>query len=548
MKKKTLLIIPIIFAIITLSCGGTKKVTLEKVDPVAATIAAQDGVGAGNPQAERSTPKPTDPIQQPTKEPTPAPLGFSRSNPFSGTEVVSVPNWDVQVIELKRGADAWNDIQAANPYYNQPAPDGMEYLLLKIHVKCTYNDNEVHSISGYDFDVTGDRSILYTASMAGVVEPEPQLDASLYSGGETEGWSAYLIAQGESNLIMVFDETWSFGSNTKRYIALDTAASIIVPTDLSTIPLSEFGQDRKSPVPRNEKLITEDWETSILEIVRGNDAWNLVKQANQFNEPPSKGYEYIAVKLHVRNIGTSDDSKRIDGYFYHLTGSANTLHNLPSVVEPEPALDISLYPGGEFEGWVVFQSMIGETNLMIVFKDSWNLFDSKVRYLALDEGASLEVPTALHNISSTNTGKDRNAPASMSEKVITEDWEISVVETIRGVEAWNMAIAANQFNSPPMAGFEYIAVKVYVHNINTDDVAQNISDSDFHTTGSNGVRYDTPSIVDPTPALDVTLYPDGSYEGWMILTVAVGETNIILIYDPLFEFGNKNVRFISLEK
>lgn len=546
MKKYRLFIIPIILALVSLSCGGSTKTTPEIVDPVAATVAAAEG-GVTNPTQEaESIVVPTVQIQQPTIEPTLAPLGYSRANPYPGTEVVSAPNWDVQVLEIKRGVDAWNDIQAANSF-NDPAPDGMEYLLVKIHVKCTYNDSDEHSISGYDFDITGDKAILYTASMVSVVDPTPELDANLFAGGETEGWSAYLVSQGESNLVLIIDEMWSFSENSKRYIALDAGASIEVPSDLHTISPSELGKDRKSPVLFGEKLVTEDWETSVLEVVRGDAAWNLVLEANQFNDPPAEGYEYIAVKFYVRHIGTEDKSNSIDGYFYGLTGSANILHDLPSVVEPDPALDISLFPGGEYEGWVVFQSIIGETELMFAFEENWNFDDDQVRYLALDEGASLEVPADLNNIASTDAGKERNAPASMSEKVIAENWEISIVEFIRGAEAWNMALTANQFNSLPEDGFEYVAVKVYVHNIDTEDVARNISDLDFKTTGGYGVVYDLPAVVDPNPALDVTLYPDGEYEGWIILTVAVGETDIELIYDPLFDLFGISRRYILLD-
>lgn len=554
MKKVTLLTIAIILALVTLSCGGSTKATPEKADPVAATVAALDGEATGQTQSEEPSVEPTAQVEQPTIAPTIgptivptiAPMGYSRSNPFPGTEVVSVPNWDVQVLETKRGVDAWNDIQAANPY-NEPVPEGMEYLMVKIHVKCTYDDSDEHSISGYDFDVTGDKAILYKTSMASVVKPEPALDATLFSGGETEGWSAYLVTQGEGNLLLVFDETWSFDENSKRYIALDPGASINIPSDLNSILASETGKHRNSPIPFKEKLVTEDWEMAILEVFRGDAAWNLILEANQYNDPPIEGYEYIAVKLYVRFIGTVDDSRSIDGYSYNITGSANILHDLPSIVEPDPALDIYLYPGGEYEGWVVFQSIIGETNLMLAFEESWSFDDDEIRYLAIDEGASLEVPTDLINIASTDIGKERSTPALMSEKVITDNWEISIVEVIRGAEAWNMALTANQYNDPPEDGFEYVAVKVHVHNIGTEDVAQNINDSDFNTTGSNGVLHEVPSVVDPDPALDITLYPDGEYEGWMILKVAVGETELKLVFDPLFDFSDDNKRFISLE-
>lgn len=546
MKKFRLFIIPIIFALVSLSCGGTTKADPEIVNPVAATDAVIDGGVTEPAQVTESTIAPTAQVQQPTVEPTLAPMGYSRANPFPGTEVVSVPNWEVQVLEIKRGADAWNDIQAANAY-NDPAPEGKEYLLVKIHVKCKYNDRDEHSISNYDFDVTGDKAILYTSSMFSVVVPAPELEATLFADGETEGWSAYLVTQGEGNLMLIFDEMWSFSDNSKRYISLDTNASIKVPSELSSITASELGKDRTSPVPFNEKLVTEDWETSILESVRGDAAWSLVQEANQFNDPPIEGYEYIAVKFYVRNIGTQDESKSIDGYSYNITGSANILHDLPSVVDPEPALDISLYPGGEYSGWVVFQSIIGETDLMFAFDENWSLFDDGIRYLAFDPGASLEVPSDLNNIVPTEAGKELNTPASLSEKVITEDWEISVTQVIRGFEAWNMAITANQFNDPPEDGFEYVAVKVYVHNISINDVPENMNDIYFETTGSNGVVYDLPYVVDPDPVLDITLYPDGEYEGWIIVKVSIGETGLKLIYEPLFTFSNKNKRFISLE-
>lgn len=558
MKRFTLLIIPIILALVTISCGGSTKATPEKVDPITATVAAPGESITEQPQIAEPIVEPTVAVEQPTIEPTiaptiapttaptPAPIGLSRANPYPGTEVVSVPNWDVQVLETKRGADAWNDIQAANSY-NEPAPEGMEYLMVKIHVKCTYDDSDEHSISGYDFDVTGDEAILYTTSMASVVKPEPELDATLFSGGETEGWSAYLVTQGEANLMLVFDESWSFDENSKRYIALDPGASINIPSELNAIIASENGKHRNSPIPFKEKLVTEDWEMTILEVVRGDAAWDLVLEGNRYNDPPAEGYEYNAVKLHVRYIGTVDDSSSIDGYYFNITGSANILHGTPSVVEPDPALDIELYPGGEHEGWVVFQSIIGETNLMLAFEESWTFDENEVRYLAIDEGASIGVPTYLTNIDSTDIGKERGNPALMSEKVTTDNWEISILEVIRGAEAWNMALAANQYNDPPEDGFEYLAVKVYVHNIDTDDVARNISDFDFNTTGSNGVLHEVPSVVDPDPAFDVTLYPDGEYEGWMILQVGVGETEIKLVLDPLFGFDDENKRFISLE-
>lgn len=319
----------------------------------------------------------------PPPTPTPAPIGLSRSNPFPRTDLVSAPNWDVQVVEVKRGESAWQDIQAAN-MFNEVAPEGMEYLLVKIHAKSTYADSDEHSISGCDFDVTGDKLINYTCSMASVVEPDPQLDAKLFSGGETEGWAAYLVAQGEGNLMLVVDESFNFDSDARRYIALDDGASLDIPSDLASIKPTDAGKDRNAPAPRTEKVITEDWELLITDVIRGDEAWKMAQEANQFNDPPQEGFEYIAVKIHVRYIGTEDKPTNMDGTFFKSTGSAGILHDAPRVVDPSPQLDISLYPGGEFEGWIVVQASVGETNMMLVFEPLFDFSGNNKRFISLE--------------------------------------------------------------------------------------------------------------------------------------------------------------------
>ena len=123
----------------------------------------------------------------PTDTPVVSPPGMSRSNPFPATELVSAPNWDIQVLEVKRGEEAWKEIQAAYDY-NVEAAQGMEYLLVKLHIKSTYADSEEHNINYCDFSATGDRLIQYTCGSAPVFGPEPQLDATLLTGGEADGW------------------------------------------------------------------------------------------------------------------------------------------------------------------------------------------------------------------------------------------------------------------------------------------------------------------------------------------------------------------------
>lgn len=367
------LVVIVIVMLVSLACGSS-----DATSPTSSTETQQNQEQTSmNTSDPTNTPKPTS--VPPT--PTPQPIGLSRSNPFPISEVVTAPNWEIQALEVVRGDAAWQAIQSANQF-NEPALEGLEYLLVKVHVKCTYDDSDEHYISGSDFKVTGDRFIQYSGSYA--VEPDPQLEAQLFKDGETEGWVSFTVGQGEGNLVLIFDELLSFDEDRRRFIALDEGASVTVPSELSKIEPTDLGKERNAPAPLGEVVITEDWKVNVLEVIRGEEAWAMVQEANQFNDPPTEGMEYIAVRVYVQYIGTNDNPTQIDSYYFNTTGSANVLYDLPSVVDPEPALDAMLFPGGEFEGWVTLQAAQEETDIIAIFEPLLSFSSANKRFISLE--------------------------------------------------------------------------------------------------------------------------------------------------------------------
>lgn len=362
---------------VSLACGSSTPT------PTGSNAAGEKGQSDPvNTPVPTNLPEPTN-TPKPANTPTAMPIGLGRSQPFPRTEVVPVPNWEVQLLEVMRGDEAWSAILAANQY-NDPAPEGMEYLLLKLHVKSTYTDSDEHTIGHCDFDVTGDRLILYSCLSVFAVTPEPQLDATLFTGGETEGWVAYVVGKDERNLILIVDEGLNFDDTSVRYIAIDDGASLSVSPDFATISPTNLGTDRMAPAPKGEKLISDDWEITILESIRGEEAWNLVQAANQFNDPPEAGREFILVKVHARNISTEDEAQTIDFTYFTTTGSANEIYDAPWSVAPEPILNTSLFPGGETEGWIVVQAAISETGVNLIFAPLWDFSGNSKRYISLE--------------------------------------------------------------------------------------------------------------------------------------------------------------------
>jgi hypothetical protein len=319
-----------------------------------------------------------------TASPTPVPIGLSRTNPYPQSEVITTSDWEVRVLETKRGDQAWQDLKAAN-MFNMTPPDNMEYILVKLHVKNISNDSEEHSIGECDFGITGSQKINYTCAMVVIVAPEPQLDGKLYSGGEIEGWAGYLMFKGETNLILVMNETNNSDQDPVRYIALDEGASVSISSDLAGIQPTSLGTSRENPAKLNEKVTTEDWEIAVIETVRGDAAWQMIKDANEYNDPPAEGMEYIAVKIHMRYIGTAEKSDRMEDFSFSATGSKNVLYEYKYVSGPYPSISISLFPGGEAEGWTVVQVAQGETGIILVFQPWLNFNDEDRRYISLEQ-------------------------------------------------------------------------------------------------------------------------------------------------------------------
>ena len=514
--------------------------------PTSISVPTSTSVPTNTPVPPTSTTIPTETAAPPTvapPTPTSGPVGLSRSNPYPPDEMALVPNWSVRVLETVRGEEAWQIIAAANPY-NDPPPEGMEYLLVKIDAKCTYDDIEQHSMSESDFKLTGDRLVRYSSGFAAGLEPD--LSAQLLSGGETEGWVAFLVGQGEGSLILIVDEFANWDDDRLRFIALEGGTSIQVSPELQGIEPTYTELSRSMPVPLGDTVATEDWEITVLEVVKGDEAWAMVKDANQFNDPPKEGMQYVAIRVCARYIGTEDEPESIDDFFFNVTGDGNVVYPVPYVINPWPALDVYLYPGGECEGWVVEQAAQGEANLMAVFEPTWSFKDTEKRFLALEEGASIAIPSELAGIEATTIGRDLRSPAQFGETVTLEDWQVTLLDVVRGNEAWQMAQEANQFNDPPEEGMEYLAVKVHVRYVGAEDESVHIDAFAFTTTGSAKTIHDLPSVVEPEPAFGAELFPGGEHEGWAILQIGTDETGLIAIFEPLWSFGSES-RFLSLE-
>ena len=154
----------------------------------------------------------------------------------------------------------------------------------------------------------------------------------------------------------------------------------IQPTDL--------GKDQANPAPFGAKTVSDDWETQILETVRGEAAWQALLEANPDIEPPVAGMEYLIAHVRLRYISSREGRASIYSDNFFSTGSKGEENWVPNVrLNQTPNrnwISSYFYPGLEVDGWTVLQVAIGETGTVIIFKPDLHAYgmpENNVRYL-----------------------------------------------------------------------------------------------------------------------------------------------------------------------
>ncbi|QNU66729.1 hypothetical protein EHE19_018115 [Ruminiclostridium herbifermentans] len=114
---------------------------------------------------------------------------------------------------------------------------------------------------------------------------------------------------------------------------------------------------------------TFDSIITLKGIIRGNDAWNKILAANQFNDKPEDSYEYILAKFSFKVDRASNDNIQFDlnRYGFKLVSGEGKDYDFYSCVLPEPVLDAKLYSGSSNEGWVAFKVKTTDLKPLIVY-------------------------------------------------------------------------------------------------------------------------------------------------------------------------------------
>lgn len=133
---------------------------------------------------------------------------------------------------------------------------------------------------------------------------------------------------------------------------------------------------RSNPVPLQKTATIDDelyddsgeaykikFDLTVLEVKRGEEAFQQLKAMNEFNEPAPEGYEWVLAKTKVKFLEseTEDLSFHIDGVMnFEMVSESGDIYSGDIYASADPDFSFEMYVGNEKEGYITSLVKTGE--------------------------------------------------------------------------------------------------------------------------------------------------------------------------------------------
>jgi len=162
-----------------------------------------------------------------------------------------------------------------------------------------------------------------------------------------------------------------------------------------------------------------------------------------------------------------------------------------------------------------------------------------------DDGTSAIINNDLINVTPSVIGSRRDNPVPLGQTLITEFWEIKVIEVIRGKEALEIVLSGGDSNDPLEEGIEYMLANINVRYMGDKQEGESIWHYDFRSTGEHNILYQHPLIFGFSE-LDADLFTGGQVTEWVGLLIGESEQAPLLVTDSGLSAG-ENKKYMMLE-
>lgn len=153
-----------------------------------------------------------------------------------------------------------------------------------------------------------------------------------------------------------------------------TVSSLVADAVEATVEATYPGSiARPYPIGQSTRIKLGDGQEFLLtvaEIIRGDEAFDIVSDANESNDEPPEGMEYLLARIKVEYIGPEAGALELDQHEWSVmtNGRIYDFLALPAVACClVPEFDISLHSGGTGEGWLPVVVSVDDTKPLLVW-------------------------------------------------------------------------------------------------------------------------------------------------------------------------------------
>jgi hypothetical protein len=315
---------------------------------------------------------------------------------------------------------------------------------------------------------------------------------------------------------------------------------------------NEPGQTRKNPIPIGKQISIPGWDVEVREFLRGEAALKVINTADLQADPLPEGQEYALARVFIRNTSLDENSHDLGISEMFMTGDQNRLYGDSMDGWPQPEfLFEDMYTAEAVEGWVDGVVPTSEKNLELVLDVAGDDV-SYTRFFALYEGASISLNKELKGLKPNDVGIKFEKPAAAGDKVITQDWELILVESIRGQEAETMLQKDNPNYEAPEAGTERFLIHMKLRYINPNDLPAWVGSSQFMVLDELGYTFQGNNVYPPRTEdwIGETVLPGADLDGWVVVTGPKGKDQLVVEFYPSnydYDLSSQGVRYFAIK-
>ncbi|MEA4815950.1 MAG: stalk domain-containing protein [Lachnospiraceae bacterium] len=171
-----------------------------------------------------------------------------------------------------------------------------------------------------------------------------------------------------------FGKTVCWDGEAKTVTIVSESEATNLEGGLATGNKASYSRTNPAPVNASQTIEVSGYSgeytatVTVLEALRGEDALNMVKEANMLNRSPSEDKEYIVVKVKMDVENVKDDRAiSVSKYMFDCFSENNVEYDMAFVVDPEPALSGDIYDGSSITGYMTLLVDKNDISPKIVF-------------------------------------------------------------------------------------------------------------------------------------------------------------------------------------